>query len=504
MSLITNAIEAMGSQGNAAAPPSTARANSIGMWASVKDWWGVSLALQKPTEKAVKMAQYESARAQNIQAEYNLFRAILSPEIYIVPVDLGRVQLDLPEKDGFLPPQHKLTARFVDTYLSSAEVDGSCFIHELEITNTSDLNVPQRHIVLIHGYMAAMGYFIKNVEEIAKSYPNLVVHVIDMPGFGNSARPEFPKSLLKLPGGASKADEIRQIIAVENWFIDKLEEWRTTKKIEHFDLVAHLMGAYILSCYLLKYNRLPAKVVDKFILVSPLGTESSDISLISNKKLQFNHHDVASDPLQEIFASQDFDHEDPKKEELHHLWERLGKPKFPRNAVLRTLWNNHMSPFQLLQKFGPFYSKLLSFWSFQRFLNLSTNFSETDSGEIPVANDDLILKLHEYSFLIFNQYQASGELAITKLINHEIVPRIPLCDRGFVEYLNDANIKTLWMYGDKDWMNSKGGEYCVEKLQGLSHPDAELVTIHNAGHHIYLDNPEEFNKTVVDFFGYSK
>ncbi|KAM9897655.1 hypothetical protein OXX69_010181, partial [Metschnikowia pulcherrima] len=102
-----------------------------------------------------------------------------------------------------------------------------------------------------------------------------------------------------------------------------------------------------------------------------------------------------------------------------------------------------------------------------------------------------------------NQYQASGELAITKLINHEIVPRIPLCDRGFVEYLHDAKIKTLWMYGDKDWMNTKGGEYCVEKLQGLGSPDADLVVLENAGHHIYLDNPEKFNKAAIKFFGYN-
>ncbi|GEQ72917.1 hypothetical protein JCM33374_g6605 [Metschnikowia sp. JCM 33374] len=525
MSLINNAIEAMGSQNHPNAANFHPRhQTSVGWWTSVKDWWSVSSALQKPTEKAVHTPQFAAARAQNVKIEYDLFRAVLSPDVYIYPP-----VANAHEKDEPLATSHAITARFLDTTLADGPVPGACFIHEFELTHAPDLTVPRRHLVLIHGYMAAMGYFVKNLEAIAKSYPNLVVHVLDMPGFGNSARPAFPASLLRLPKGASRADEIRQIIDVENWFIDKIELWRIAKNLAHFDLVGHSMGAYVSSCYLLKYNKPPAKIVHSFMLVSPMGTESSDISLINDKSLQFNHHDVASNPLDEIFATsascdQQLSHNDDAS---LSLWKRLGKPKFPRNAVLRALWNNHISPFQLLQLSGPFYSKLLSFWSFQRFQHLSANTvksaksteaaQSTDSATAtatatasadptnPSSEDDnvnLILKLHEYSFSIFNQYQASGELAITKFINHEIVPRLPLCDRGFVEYLNDANIRTLWMYGDKDWMNSKGGEYCVEKLQGLSSPATEHVTISNAGHHIYLDNPEDFNNAVIDFFEY--
>lgn len=498
MSLIQDSIATMGSptaKGSSKSKNAKKPQTSVGLWTSFKDWWGVPYALQKPTEKSMKLARFAKCRQLHIQIEYDLFRAVLSSDVYIHPVDSG---LDPPSAAS--PEKHPIEARFIDTNLPSAKIPGSVFIHELEITNSTDTSVPQRHLVVIHGYMAAMGYFLKNVEQLAKGYPNLVVHVIDLPGFGNSARPTFPRELLKLPAHATKADEINQIIGVENWFIDKLEEWRIQKKIDHLDLVGHSMGAYLSSCYLLKYNNdSKKKVVDKFVLVSPMGTESSDISLINDSKLQFNHHDIASNPLEEIFASQDFEASEGKNEELARLWEKLGKPKFPRNVVLRTLWNNNVSPFQLLQAFGPFYSKLLSFWSFQRFQNLSSNDEEAGSDQ----NISLILKLHEYSFSIFNQYQASGELAITKLINHEIVPRIPLCDRGFVEYLNDAKIDTLWMYGDKDWMNTKGGEYCVEKLKKLNHTGVALDIIKDAGHHIYLDNPEAFNKDVKKFLGYN-
>lgn len=132
---------------------------------------------------------------------------------------------------------------------------------------------------------------------------------------------------------------------------------------------------------------------------------------------------------------------------------------------------------------------MISYWSFARF----KNFSDSEDAV------DLIYKLHGYSFSIFNQYQASGELAITKLINHEILARLPLCDRGFVDFLVDNNINTLWLYGDKDWMNSKGGEYIFKKISEKNDTITEFKVVENAGHHIYLDNPQAFNTLVLDF-----
>ena len=47
---------------------------------------------------------------------------------------------------------------------------------------------------------------------------------------------------------------------------------------------------------------------------------------------------------------------------------------------------------------------------------------------------DLILKLHNYSYSIFNQFQGSGEIAITKLITPEILAKLPLADRGLIDF----------------------------------------------------------------------
>lgn len=483
MSLISDTIKTMGDPNahDALDSSSATSQSSIRFLESAKDWWDMPSYLQRPTKSTDTSPKVAAARARNAKIEYDLFRAILSPDVVIVP-------------PGEEVPDAPILGRFLDVELP--ELDGM-YIHEFELVNKTDLSLPKKEIVVIHGYMAAMGYFVKNFEPFVKSYGNVRIHVIDMPGFGNSARPLFPKKLIKAT--KTKAEEINQVIEVENWFIDKLEAWRTLRDISHFSIIAHSMGAYIASCYIMKFSDKKNPIVSDFVVVSPMGTESSYVSLLKDKKLHYNHHESGGDPLQEIIASQDFNED--QEVELLKLWEKIGRPKFPKNAVLRTLWDWNVSPFQVLQYFGPMYLKLLSYWSFQRFKNLRSNES-TDASEN--TNLDLILKLHAYSYSIFNQYQGSGELAITKLINHEILARLPLCDRGFVEHLHDSGTRTLWLYGDKDWMNKNGGEYCVQKLVALGDTNTEFQVVKNAGHHIYLDNPDEFNRIVLGFLGLEK
>lgn len=158
------------------------------------------------------------------------------------------------------------------------------------------------------------------------------------------------------------------------------------------------------------------------------------------------------------------------------------------------MWKWGVSPFQILQCVGPLYLKLLSYWTFRRFRNVKEN----DHNGNRKPNIDIILKLHRYSFSIFNQYQGSGELAITQLVTPEVLALVPLADRGFLQQLANQNIPTLWVYGDEDWMNVEGGKYCVEKLKKLN-VSAELVIVENSGHHVYLDNPGVFDDLVWEF-----
>ena len=102
----------------------------------------------------------------------------------------------------------------------------------------------------------------------------------------------------------------------------------------------------------------------------------------------------------------------------------------------------------------------------------------------------MIMKLHNYSYSIFNQYQGSGEVAITRLINHEVLAKLPLCNRGLVEFFVENEIRSLWVYGDKDWMNKNGGQYISDEINKRKKGLSSFKVIENAGHHLYLDNPK--------------
>ncbi|KAK6461135.1 Alpha/Beta hydrolase protein [Scheffersomyces coipomensis] len=406
---------------------------------------------------------------------------MLSNDVYILPPDLTNCQYNPHGSDNSWKQDHHYVGQLLDV-----PINDDLTIHEFYLENNipADQPVEETHIVMIHGYMAAVGYFIKNIETLLRSKPGVRLHLIDLPGFGNSSRPQFPSEYLLEP--STKAEKISQVLEVEDWFIDKIENWRSVRNISKFKLIGHSMGAYLSSCYLLKYNHGTEQFVDQFIIVSPMGTESSPNSLISNKKYEFSTHNVGGNPFKELDVFEDDDY-------INKLWTEMGQPKIPKSVFLETLWKYKKSPFQVLQYFGPFYSKILSYWSFRRFRNLKK----------PPIDRALILKLHNYSYSIFNQYTGSGELAITKLISHEILAKLPLGERGFIEYLVKNQVKTLWIYGDKDWMNENGGLYINDKVNESISKLSTHKIIKDAGHHIYLDNPVDFNKTAIEFFNLS-
>ncbi|KAI5952107.1 hypothetical protein KGF57_004199 [Candida theae] len=468
---------------------------SIPLLKSFQDWWSSSSELKREHSKLNKDdLKFKEALLKNRQIEYDLFRAVLSNDIYIESPELGETETS-GTKDKDKAKSNTKRGALLDIELK----DGS-FIHEFYLENTNP--GPEQHIVIIHGYMAALGYFIKNIESLVQ-IPGIRIHLIDLPGFGNSARPRFPRQFLTTP--TKKRQQIEQILEIETWFIDKIENWRMVRNITHFKVIAHSMGAYLSCCYLMKYGIQDNgnNIVTDLILVSPMGTESNQHSLINDERYNVNLH-YTSNPLRELQFEEEEEGggarggagEEGEAEkvvvspEFTKALELVGKPKFPKSSVLQKLWENNKSPFDLLQKTGPFYSKLISYWSFARFRNLAGSHDTMD----------LIYKLHGYSFSIFNQYQSSGELAITKLINHEILAKLPLCDRGFVDLVVDNGINTLWVYGDKDWMNSKGGEYIYKKIVEKNDAITKFEIVQDAGHHIYLDNPQAFNKLVLNFF----
>jgi len=70
--------------------------------------------------------------------------------------------------------------------------------------------------------------------------------------------------------------------------------------------------------------------------------------------------------------------------------------------------------------------------------------------------------------------------------------KAPLIDRNVESIPN--NISITLMYGDRTWMDSNAG-LILQRRWGNR---AQLFTIPNAGHHIYVDNFKRFNQIIID------
>lgn len=141
------------------------------------------------------------------------------------------------------------------------------------------------------------------------------------------------------------------------------------------------------------------------------------------------------------------------------------------------LWEQNISPFSLVRNASFYGSKLVSGWSFRRFAKLSENEKNL---------------LHKYVYGIF-QAPGSGEYMLNYLLKPGANPRYPMTERD----LGKCDAEFKWWYGEEDWMNVAGGEKCTAKLNKVG-KKSTVVEIENAGHHIYLDNPQLFNKMLIN------
>jgi pimeloyl-ACP methyl ester carboxylesterase len=113
--------------------------------------------------------------------------------------------------------------------------------------NTESSNTP---ILLLHGFGAAIGFWVLNLDAFAQDRP---LYAIDLLGYGKSSRPKF-----------SKEAEI-----VEDQYIESLEKWRQKMKIEKFFCLGHSFGGYLSTAYAIKY---PERI-EHLILGDPVSTD---------------------------------------------------------------------------------------------------------------------------------------------------------------------------------------------------------------------------------------
>ncbi|CAH2355581.1 hypothetical protein CLIB1423_29S00342 [[Candida] railenensis] len=387
------------------------------------------------------------------------------------------------------------------------------YIHEFYIENTEKpANKDETmDIVLVHGYAASLGLFIDNFDSLS-SIPGIKIHAIDLLGFGFSSRPKFPN----FPSN-TKAD----IYKVEDWFIDSMEAWRKKRNLNKFILLGHSFGGYLSCAYVLKYNKNLIDVatgknlnpVEKLVLISPVGVERSKYSLFKQPGASLPSSDnsssatrVEADPIareaeltKEFTANQeDIVHPVNSNSSIKTTGSDYGevaddeiKSVSRGQKLFHYLWKNNYSPFGIVRNIGPLKSKFISGWTSHRF------------SHVYVKDPDTFYAVHDYIYRIFNG-KGSGEYAITRILDLGALAKLPLIDRC-PESFSKMNLPTLWMYGDKDWMNEKAGYQMTKDINKVAERKlASYAILPNAGHHLYLDNPQAFSKTIFKFLNFKK
>ncbi|RMZ79917.1 hypothetical protein DV738_g3041, partial [Chaetothyriales sp. CBS 135597] len=328
----------------------------------------------------------------------------------------------------------------------------------------------EQNLVIIHGYGAGLGFFYKNFEPLSRA-KGWQLYALDLLGMGRSSRPPFRIQ-------AKTREE--QISEAEDWFVDALEEWRAARKIDKMTLLGHSMGGYMAVCYALKY---PGRL-NKLILASPVG--------------------IPEDPS----ASQA---EMPKPPDVDNgeteirLRERAdGKPRRPLPKWFAYLWDANISPFSFVRLSGPLGPRLVSGWTSRRFSHLP---------------EDEARALHDYAYSLF-RLPGSGEYALAYILAPGAFARSPLIRRihglGRQTLANgepEKGLPVVFMYGQHDWMDVNGGLAAKTKIDAMrdkllepqsaaeradDRGSAKVVVIPEAGHHLYLDNPGEFNKVLIE------
>ncbi|KAG6538226.1 hypothetical protein ZIOFF_003338 [Zingiber officinale] len=312
-------------------------------------------------------------------------------------------------------------------------------------TITFDSKEDSPTLVMVHGYAASQGFFLRNFDALATRFR---VIAIDQLGWGASSRPDF---------NCKSTEE------TEAWFIDSFEEWRKAKNLDKFILLGHSFGGYVAAKYALKHP----EHVQHLILVGPAGF-SSESEHMSKELAKFR-------------ATW-------KGAFINHLWESNVTPqKFIRQSfflakfyillqILCVSFNINNVVF-IYRGLGPWGPNLVQRYTSARFGSYST-------GEVLTEEESKLLTDYTYHTLAA---KASGELCLKHIFSFGAFARKPLLDCA-----SDWKVPTTFIYGFQDWMNYQGAQQARE---GMKMP-CEIIRVPEAGHFAFIDNPSGFHSAV--------
>ncbi|CAN9361427.1 unnamed protein product [Alternaria alternata] len=373
----------------------------------------------------------------------------------------------------------------------------------------------ENNLVMLHGYGAGLGFFYRNFESLSRA-EGWKVFALDLLGMGRSSRPTFK---------IHAKDKEGKISETESWFVDALEEWRIKRGLDKFTLLGHSLGGYLAVAYALKY---PGHL-NKLILASPVGIPEDPYavdeempdpqdSTMANEFTQDAAEMNQSGVQPSTADNNNFMNQRTKNADTTKEAKQAPKRRLP--WWLYSLWEaNMVSPFTFVRWSGPLGPRLVSGWTSRRFSQLPEEEAQA---------------LHDYSYALFRQ-RGSSEYALSYLLapgafaRSPMIRRIQAVGRQYIQpherptadgdaaasstTQRETGYPVIFMYGENDWMDVAGGYAAEEKMKQererlLANASAEekkndhgvgkVIIINKAGHHVYLDGWEQFNRVMLE------
>ncbi|XP_017351708.1 (Lyso)-N-acylphosphatidylethanolamine lipase [Ictalurus punctatus] len=251
------------------------------------------------------------------------------------------------------------------------------------------------------------------------------------------SRPVYAFDLLGF-GRSSRPAFQNDATLAEEQFVSSIEQWRESLGLERMILLGHSLGGYLATSYSIQY---PERV-SHLILVDPWGFPEKPQP----------QQDGSSGQLSEV--------------------KRPGPPRWVRAAASVLSFFNPLAIVRLAGPWGP---------------GLVNRLRPDFRSKFEDLFDDNTITEYLYHC---NAQTPSGEVGFRAMSGSLGWAKKPMIQRV---NLLPSSMPITMVYGARSWVDSSTGSH-VTQIRGQS--PTQVVLIDDASHHVYADQPDEFNQVV--------
>ncbi|XP_008332435.1 (Lyso)-N-acylphosphatidylethanolamine lipase [Cynoglossus semilaevis] len=225
----------------------------------------------------------------------------------------------------------------------------------------------------------------------------------------------------------------------EEQFVNSIEQWRESVGLDRMILLGHSLGGYLATSYAIQY---PSRV-SHLILVDPWGFPERPQT--KNQESQGQGAEVVK------------------------------RPSPPRWIKAIAMVVSYFNPLAVIRAAGPWGPGLVN------------RFRPDFKRKFEDLFDDDTMTQYIYHC---NAQNPSGEVGFRAMSESLGWAKRPMLQRV---HLLPSSMPVTMLYGEYSWVDSSSGERVIQ----IRNPAfTKLMLIQKASHHVYADQPEEFNRAV--------